>query len=169
MEVILREHVDNLGRRGEVVKVADGYARNFLLPRKLALPVSEQNRKQVERERKVAEAREAEEKQAAEALAGRLTAVEISFERRVGENDTLYGSVTSADVAEALQAKGFDIEKRKVVLHDPLKQLGEFDVPVKIHREVTAQVKVHVVPLAGQAHGTTAPAAAAPQAEAPGE
>ncbi len=169
MEVILREHVDNLGRRGEVVKVADGYARNYLLPRKLALPVSEQNRKQVERERKVAEVREAEEKQTAEALAARLGATELTFERRVGENDTLYGSVTSADVADGLTAKGFEIEKRKVVLHDPLKQLGEFDVPVRIHREVTAQVKVRVVPLASQATTTTAPAAAAPQAEAPGE
>lgn len=162
MEVILREHVDNLGRRGDVVKVADGYARNYLLPRKLALPVSEQNRKQIERERKVAEAREAEEKQAADAIATRLTAVELSFQRRVGENDTLYGSVTAADVAEALEAQGFDVEKRKVVLPEPLKQLGEFDVPVKIHREVTAHVKVHVVPLEGQAHP-------APEAPAPAE
>jgi large subunit ribosomal protein L9 len=151
--------VDNLGRRGEVVKVADGYARNYLLPRKLALPVSEQNRKQIERERKVAEAREAKEKEAADAVATRLTAVELSFERRVGENDTLYGSVTAADVAEALEAQGFEIEKRKVALHEPLKQLGEFDVPVKIHREVTAHVKVRIVPLAGQAHPPAAQAA----------
>jgi large subunit ribosomal protein L9 len=158
MEVILREHVDNLGRRGDVVRVADGYARNFLLPRKLALPVTEENRKRIERERKVVEAREAEEKSAAEAIAVRLTALELSFQRRVGENETLYGSVTGADVAEAIQAQGFDVDKRKVVLAEPLKQLGEFDVPVKIHREVTAHVKVHVVPLEGQ----QVPAAPAP-------
>jgi large subunit ribosomal protein L9 len=151
MEVILRDHVENLGRRGDVVKVADGYARNYLLPRKLALIVSEQNKKQIERERKVVDAREAEEKQAAEAVATRLTAVELSFQRRVGENETLYGSVTAADVAEALAVQGFEVDKRKVALADPLKQLGSFDVPVKIHREVTAQVKVHVVPLEGQA------------------
>lgn len=166
MEVILREHVDNLGRRGDVVKVADGYARNYLLPRKLALLVTGENRKRIERERKVAEARELEEKQAAEAVATRLTALELSFERRVGENDTLYGSVTSADVAEALAAQGYEIDKRKVDLHEPLKQLGEFDVAVKIHREVTAHVKVHVVPLAGQTHAAAAGAAPAepPQA-----
>jgi large subunit ribosomal protein L9 len=159
MEVILREHVDNLGRRGDVVKVADGYARNYLLPRKLALPVTEENRKRIDRERKVAEVREAEEKTAAEAVAVRLTALELSFERRVGENDTLYGSVTAADVAEALEAHGFPVDKRKVNLHDPLKALGEFDVPVKIHREVTAHVKVRVVPLGGGAAAGTPPAA----------
>ena len=152
MEVILREHVENLGRRGDVVKVADGYARNYLLPRKLALPVTGGHRKRIERERKVAEVREAEEKQAAEAIAARLAALELSFQRRVGENDTLYGSVTATDVAEALEAQGFPVDKRKVNLHEPLKQLGEFDVPVKIHREVTAHVKVRIVPLAGQAH-----------------
>jgi large subunit ribosomal protein L9 len=161
MEVILREHVDNLGRRGDVVKVADGYARNYLLPRKLALLVTNENRKRIDRERKVADAREAEEKQAAEAVAVRLTALDLSFERRVGENDTLYGSVTAADVAEALGAQGFPIDKRKITLHDPLKQLGEFEVPVRIHREVTAHVKVRVVPLGGQAAPPPAPAPAA--------
>ena len=145
MEVILREHVDNLGRRGDVVKVAAGYARNYLLPRKLALPVTDANQKQIERERKNAEVRELEEKTQAEAFAKRLAETEISIARRVGENDTLYGSVTSADIAAALHAKGFDIDKRKVSLADPLKALGEVTVPVKIHREVTAQVKVNVV------------------------
>jgi large subunit ribosomal protein L9 len=157
MEVILREHVDNLGRRGDVVRVADGYGRNYLLPRKLALPVTEANRKQIERERKIAEVREAAEKQEAETVAARMSEVALVFARRVGENDTLYGSVTSADIAEALAAKQFEVEKRRVVLAEPLKQLGEFDVPVKIHREVSATVKVKVVPLEGQA----APAAAA--------
>ena len=146
MEVILREHIDNLGRRGDVVKVAPGYARNYLLPRKLALAVTEANKRQIERERKVADAREAEEKQQAEALAQRITTVEIEIARRVGENNTLYGSVTSADIAHALEAKGFHVDKRKIVLAEPLKAVGEVTVPLKIHRDVTAQVKVKVVP-----------------------
>src|SRR5688500_5889806 len=146
MEVILREHVDNLGRRGEIVKVAEGYARNFLLPRKLALAVNEANKRQIERERKVAEAKDAEERQHADAAAARLAAVEIEIARRVGENQTLYGSVTSADIAQALEAKGLSVEKRKIALAEPLKALGEFTVPVKIHRDVTAQVRVKVVP-----------------------
>src|SRR5574339_426575 len=125
MEVILREHVDNLGRRGDVVKVAEGYARNYLLPRKLALAVTENNKRQIEREKKIAEAREAEERSQAEAVAQRLTQFEIEIARRVGENETLYGSVTSADISHALQAKGFDIEKRKIHLPEPLKALGE--------------------------------------------
>jgi large subunit ribosomal protein L9 len=146
MEVILREHVDNLGKRGDVVKVAEGYARNFLLPRKLALAVTEANKRQIERERKVAEVRDAEEKSQAEAIAQRMSAVEIEIARRVGENDTLYGSVTSADIAHALHTKGFEVEKKRIHLPDPLKALGQTTVPVRIHREVTAQVRVKVVP-----------------------
>jgi large subunit ribosomal protein L9 len=161
MEVILREHVENLGRRGDVVKVANGYARNFLLPRKLALPVNDQNRRQIERERKVVEARELQERQDAEAIAMKLAAVEIVLARRVGENDTLYGSVTSADIAEALAEKQFDIEKRKIVLPEPLKQVGEFEVAVRIHHDVPAHVKVKVVPL-----GTAAAADSTPEAPA---
>jgi large subunit ribosomal protein L9 len=145
MEVILREHVDNLGRRGEVVKVAEGYARNFLLPRKLALPVTEANRRQIERERAKLDAKEAAEKGDAEALAQRIGALDLSVARRVGENDTLYGSVTAADITELLQKQGIEVDRRKVHLAEPLKQLGEFSVPVKIHRDVTAQVKVRVV------------------------
>jgi large subunit ribosomal protein L9 len=148
MEVILREHVDNLGRRGDVVKVAEGYARNYLLPRKLALAVNDNNKRQIDRERKLAEARDMEEKGAAEAIAARLTQLEVEIHRRVGENDTLYGSVTSQDVAQALKDKGFDIDKRKIALPDPIKALGETMVAVKIHRDVTAQVKVKVVPQA---------------------
>src|SRR5690606_41788083 len=110
MEVILREHVENLGRRGDVVKVAPGYARNYLLPRQLALPVTEQNRKLIERERQIAEARETEERQQAEALASRITALEVVIARRVGETEQLYGSVTSADLAETLEEKGLQIE-----------------------------------------------------------
>jgi len=145
MEVILRDHVEHVGRRGEIVKVADGYARNYLLPRKLALEASEANRKRVERERKIVEAREAEERGAAEAIASRLTALELSIARKVGENDQLYGSVTNADIGELLKAKGFDIDRRKILLPDPLKALGESTVPVKLHRDVTAQVRVVVV------------------------
>jgi large subunit ribosomal protein L9 len=145
MEIILREHVENLGRRGDVVKVADGYARNYLLPRKLALTVTESNRKQIERERKIVEARETEERQTAEALAGRLAQAEIVVARRVGEKDALYGSVTTADIAEGLAAKGLEIERRRIHLAEPIKQLGEFMVPVRLHRDVTADVKVLVV------------------------
>ena len=146
MEVILREHIDNLGRRGDVVKVAAGYARNYLLPRKLALAVTEGNKRQIERERKIMDAREAEEKGQAEALAQRLEQADLEIARRVGENNTLYGSVTSADIAQALEAKGFIVDKRKITLVDPIKAIGEVTVPLKIHREVTAQLKVKVVP-----------------------
>jgi large subunit ribosomal protein L9 len=146
MEVILREHVENLGRRGDVVKVADGYARNYLLPRKLALAVTDTNKRQIERERKIFEVREAAEKHEAEVLAERLGQVEIEIARRVGDHNTLYGSVTSADIAHALEGQGFKVDKRKVTLAEPLKAIGDVTVPVKIHREVTAQVKVKVIP-----------------------
>ena len=145
MEVILREHVDNLGKRGEIVKVADGFARNYLLPRKLALPATEGNRKHVERERKIMETREAEEKAAAESISTRLAAVDISIARRVGDTEQLYGSVTAADIVEYLKGKGFEIDRRKLILPEPLKALGEFDVPLKLHREVTVPLKVKVV------------------------
>ena len=144
MEVILRDHVENLGRRGEIVKVADGYARNYLLPRKLALPATAANKKWVERERKLAEVRDSEERGAAEAVAARLNALALRITRKVGENDQLYGSVTNADIAEVLAQQGFEIDRRKILLPDPLKALGESTVPVKLHREVTAQVKVVV-------------------------
>jgi large subunit ribosomal protein L9 len=144
MEIILRDHVEHVGRRGEVVKVADGYARNFLLPRKLALLATEANKKRVERERKLVEARESEERGAAEAIGARLSALEITITRKVGENDQLYGSVTNGDIAEVMKAQGFEIDRRKILLPDPLKALGETMVPVKLHRDVTAQVKVTV-------------------------
>ena len=145
MEVILREHVENLGKRGEIVKVADGYARNFLLPRKLALLATDGNRKHVERERKIMETREAEEKSSAEAMATRLSAVDISIARRVGDTEQLYGSVTASDIVELLKGKGFDVDRRKLILPEPLKSIGEFDVPLKLHREVTTPLKVKVV------------------------
>jgi large subunit ribosomal protein L9 len=145
IEVILKEHVENLGRRGEIVKVADGYARNFLLPRKLALRVTEENKRQIERERAKAEAKEAGELKEAQALAARLQAAEISIARRVGEHDTLYGSVTTADIADALAALGLTVDRRKIQLPDPLKALGEHAVPVKLHRELTVPLTVKVI------------------------
>jgi len=145
MEVILREHVDNLGRRGEIVKVADGYARNYLLPRKLALLATAGNKQHVERERKILEVREAEERGQAQAVAARLTALTITISRRVGDTEQLYGSVTASDIADFLREKGFEIDRRKLILPEPIKALGEFDVPLKLHREVTVPLKVHVV------------------------
>jgi len=145
MEIILREHVEHLGERGQIVKVADGYARNFLLPRKLALVVTPENKKQIERERAAAEARDAQERSDAQALAQKLTGVEIAIARRVGENDVLFGSVTAADIAEALAALQFTVDRRKIQLGDPLKTLGEHAVPVKLFRDVTAQLTVKVV------------------------
>jgi large subunit ribosomal protein L9 len=144
IEVILKEHVEHLGRRGEIVKVADGYARNFLFPRALALAVTTENKRQIARERAKAEARDAEELTQAQALQTRLEAVEIVIGRRVGEHDTLYGSVTSSDIADALAAKGLTIDRRKIQLADPLKTIGDHVVPVKLHRDVTAEVKVKV-------------------------
>lgn len=145
IEIILREHVEHLGDRGEIVKVADGYARNFLLPRKLALVVTAENKKQIERERAVAEAREAQERNEAQTLAAKLTGVEIAIARRVGENDVLFGSVTAADIAEALAGLQFTVDRRKIQLGDPLKTLGEHTVPVKLFRDVIAQLTIKVV------------------------
>ncbi|HZM95815.1 MAG TPA: 50S ribosomal protein L9 [Vicinamibacterales bacterium] len=145
MEVILREHVDNLGRRGEIVKVAAGYARNYLLPRKLALPATEGNKKHVERERKIMEAREAEDKGKAEAMSARLALIDITIARRVGETDQLYGSVTAVDIAEYLKGKGFEIDRRKLILPEPIKTIGDHNVPLKLHREVTVPLVIKVV------------------------
>jgi large subunit ribosomal protein L9 len=144
MEVILREHVEKLGERGEIVKVADGYARNYLLPRKLALPATDGNKKHVERERKIVEHRESEAKGLAEGIAARLAAIEITITRRVGETDQLYGSVTSGDIADFLKGKGFEIDRRKLILPEPIKMIGEHTVPLKLHREVTVPLKVRV-------------------------
>lgn len=145
MEVILRDHVENVGKRGDIVKVANGYARNYLLPRKLALPVTPGNMKHIERERGKLDAKEAEEKSGAEAIAARMEGVEAVIIRRVGETDVLYGSVTTADIAEALAKKGFEIDKRKLGLREPIKKLGTVIVPLKLHREVTVSVPVKVL------------------------
>jgi large subunit ribosomal protein L9 len=144
MEVILKEDISNLGHRGDVVKVADGYGRNYLLPKKLALQATAANKAVVEQMKAAAVRRSAKEKSEAEALVGQINNIALVFERKVGENDHLFGSVTSADIAAQLEQKGFNIERRKVQLDEPLKQVGEFHIPVKLHREVTAHVAVTV-------------------------
>ena len=145
MELILREDVSNLGRRGAVVHVKDGYGRNFLLPKKLAMPVTEGNKKVVEQEKAAAVKREVHEKTEAEQLAAMIAKAPVTIARKAGETGTLFGSVTSLDVAEALHKLGYEIDRRKIVLDDPLKQIGEFPVPVRLHRDVTATVTVNVV------------------------
>lgn len=144
MEVILTQPVEHLGRGGDVVKVANGYARNYLLPRKLAVLVTAGNKRQIDHMKKVAALKEAEERGAAETVAQLIAKLDIVIRRRVGETDTLYGSVTSADIAEAMAAQQVPVDRRKIQLPDPIKQLGEHQVPVKLHRDVTAKVKVTV-------------------------
>ncbi len=145
MRLILREEVDNLGKRGQIVNVSRGFARNYLLPQRLAMEVSDNNLRLIEKERKVYEAKLAKEKEQAEAVAGPLSAVKLTFRRKVhGEGQDLYGSVSLADLAEALEAKGFRLEKRKILLHEPLKTMGEFSISVKLHPEVTVSFLVVV-------------------------
>jgi large subunit ribosomal protein L9 len=145
MEVILKEDVANLGNRGDVVKVADGYGRNFLLPRKLALQATLANKAVIEQMKNAAARRSATEKTQAEALVAKLEPLVLSFTRKSGENGQLFGSVTSVDIAADLATKGFEVDRRKIQLAEPLKSLGEFSVAIKLHREVTAHVKVTVV------------------------
>ena len=144
MEVILREDVSNLGTRGQVVKVASGYARNFLIPKKLAVTATESNKKIVEQERQGHLRKEAKLQGEAQDLAKLMTGVSVTISQKSGENDQLFGSVTSKDVADALAVKGFTIDRRKIQLDEPIKQLGEFKVPVKLHKDVTAEVTVVV-------------------------
>jgi large subunit ribosomal protein L9 len=145
MEVILREDIDKLGHRGQVVKVASGYARNFLLPRKMAVTATEANKKIVEQERQAHLRREVKQKGEAEDLAKLVNTVSVTIAQKAGENDQLFGSVTAKDVAEALAAKNFNIDRRKIHLEEPIKQLGEYKVPVRLHRDVIAEVAVIVV------------------------
>ncbi len=144
MEVILKEDVANLGHRGDVVKVADGYGRNFLLPRKLALQATLANKAVIEQMKAAAVRRSATEKAQAEELVTKLEPVVLVFTRKSGENGQLFGSVTSADIAGELGTKGFDIDRRKIQLNEPLKALGNYDVAIRLHREVTARLKVRV-------------------------
>jgi len=146
MEIILRETIENLGRAGQVVKVADGYARNYLLPKKLAYPATPGNMKVIEAERQSLLRKEAKQKEDAEKLQQMLEKVEINIRRKVGENDALYGSVTNSDVADELEKKGFQIEKRKIHMEDHIKTTGEFSIPIRLFKDVTAHVKVKVEP-----------------------
>jgi len=145
MEVILREDVDRLGTRGQVVEVAAGYARNYLLPKRLAVAATESNRKIVEQERQAHLRREAKLKGEAEDLAKLMTGVTVTIAQKAGENDQLFGSVTAKDISEALEKKNFTLDRRKIQLEEPIKQLGEFKVPVRLHRDVIAEVTVQVV------------------------
>jgi large subunit ribosomal protein L9 len=165
MEVILKEDVVNLGLRGEVVKVADGYGRNYLLPRKLAMQASEANKAVIEQMKAAAERRSATEKVQAEALVAKLDAVALSFTRKSGEQGHLFGSVTSADIAAELAAQGFELDRRKIQLSEPLKSLGDFIVAIRLHREVTAHVKVKVQAEAGEEAAAGEPAAEEAAAE----
>ncbi len=150
MEVILKEDVANLGLRGEVVKVADGYGRNYLLPRKLAMQATEANKAIIEQMKAAAERRSATEKAQAEVLVTKLEPVMLSFIRKAGEQGHLFGSVTSADIAAELAAQGFEVDRRKIQLGEPLKNLGDYTVAIRLHREVIARVRVKVRAEAGE-------------------
>ena len=144
MEIILKEDVENLGHRGDVVKVAQGYGRNFLLPRNLGIEATPANKAVIDQMKASSVRRSAKEKADAELLLQQFENVELNFTRKTGDNDHLFGSVTGSDIAQALEAKGFQVDRRKVQLEEPLKSLGEFLIPVRLHREVTAHVKVVV-------------------------
>lgn len=145
MEIILREDIEKLGTRGQVVKVAAGYARNFLLPKRLAVPATESNKKIVEQEREAHLRKEAKLASDASELAKLVGTVELTFAQKVGENDQLFGSVTAKDIADQLEKRGYHIDRRKIQLEDPIKTLGDHKVPVRLHRDVTTDVTVHVV------------------------
>jgi large subunit ribosomal protein L9 len=142
MEVILKEDVNKLGSRGDVVKVAEGYGRNFLLPRKLAIEATASNKAVIAQMKAAAVRRSAKEKSQAEELAKQFEGLSVVFQKRAGEHDQLFGSVTSGDIAEGVAKKGINLDRRQIQLHDPLKTLGEFTVPVKLHKDVTAHLKV---------------------------
>jgi large subunit ribosomal protein L9 len=144
MQIILQEDIEKLGTRGQVVEVAEGYARNFLLPRKLGLEATPGNMKRLQKMRAAFAKKEATEKGAAEELAKLLASVSLTLTRKAGENDQLFGSVTSADISDALAAQGYNIDKRKIALDDPIKLVGEFEIPLRLHREVTTTVKLAV-------------------------
>jgi len=145
MDVILREDVEKLGTRGQLVKVANGYARNFLLPKRLAVAATESNKKIVEQERQAHLRKEAKVEAEAGDLAKLMAAVVVTIKQKAGENGQLFGSVTSKDIAESLETQGYNIERRKIALDEPIKSLGEFKVPLRLHREVTVEIAVNVV------------------------
>jgi large subunit ribosomal protein L9 len=164
--VLLREDIDDLGARGEIVKVKAGYARNYLLPRKLAVQATASNVKQIEQERAALLKKEAKEKGTAEEQAAKMKSLRLSFTRKVGEHGILYGSVTSMDIAEALKERGYEVDRRRISLREAIKETGEFNVPVRLHREVTVEVPVSVT-AEGGAKAESETAASAPQAEEP--
>ena len=145
MKIVLREDVDKLGDRGQVVNVSPGYARNFLFPKALAFEATAGNMRQIELRKKVWVVREAKETEDANKLAARVAEIKIVIAKKVGEHDALYGSVTSQEIADLLKAKGVEVDRRKIQLHDPIRALGSYDVPIKIHRQVVASVSVQVV------------------------
>jgi large subunit ribosomal protein L9 len=165
MEVILKEDVANLGLRGEVVKVADGFGRNYLLPRKLAMQATEANKAVIEQMKAAAERRSATEKVHAEGVATKLDPLVLSFTRKSGEAGHLFGSVTSSDIASELASQGFEIDRRKIQLGDPIKSVGDFKVAIRLHREITARVTVKVLAEAQEETETAEPTAAEPEAE----
>ena len=176
MDVILLENIDKLGNRGQMVKVADGYGRNYLLPKKLAVAATTQNRKWVEQQRVRFLKLEAKEKADAADLSTLLEGVSVTVIRKAGDKGNLFGSVTSMDIAEKLLAQGYHIDKRKITLASPIKVVGEYNVPVKLHREVTTSIKVNVEPdeeskakmqAAAEAHARASAHAPAPPKEAP--
>lgn len=144
-QVLLREDIDNLGARGEIVRVKAGYARNYLLPRKLAVEATASNVKQIEGERAALAKREAKERSTAELQANQLKNLNLKFERKVGEAGVLYGSVTSMDIAHELQNQGYEIDRRKIVLREPIKRFGSYSVPMRLHRDVTVDIPVTVL------------------------
>jgi large subunit ribosomal protein L9 len=164
--VLLREDIDDLGARGEIVKVKAGYARNYLLPRNLAVRATASNVKQIEQERAALLKKEARERGTAEEQANLMKSLRLSFTRKVGEHGMLYGSVTSMDIAEALKERGYEIDRRRITLREAIKETGEFAVPVRLHREVTVEIPVEVTAEGGAKAGTEATAAAAPTPEA---
>lgn len=145
MRLILRSDVDQLGNQGDVVVVKPGYGRNYLLPKGLAYPYSEGNIKRVEKERKLLEVRKIKEREEAQEFADRISKVSCTVVKKVGEADTLYGSVTNADIADALKKEGFTVDKRRIGLEEPIKTLGIYNVPIRVHPEVTCSLKVWVV------------------------
>jgi large subunit ribosomal protein L9 len=145
-KVLLREDVDDLGARGEIVRVRSGYARNYLLPRKLAVEATTGNVKGIEQERAALLKKEAKERSTAEAQSQQMSSIQLEFTRKAGEQGALYGSVTSMDVAEALKERGYEIDRHRIHMREPLKRLGEYTVPIRLHREVTIDLKVRVAP-----------------------
>src|SRR3954466_427832 len=145
MEVILRQAVENLGKPGEVVKVSNGYARNFLLPRGVAFEATPGNLKRIEQERNRLEAAENERRGTAQQLAEKLEQVQLTFSARVGDEGKLFGFVTSADIAQQLEAQGFHIEKRQIDLHEPIKELGVYRIPIRLHADVKPEIRVWVI------------------------